>query len=301
VFPRSVRVGNYGTAEDQAKNVVAEMRRTIAAANNQIAGHLVQSVLILGSETEQRVLADIIARELELPVAFVDPLEAVTLSSGAQTPSNIGRFAPLVGALVDEARSRRHEIDFLSPRKRPEPPNRQRAYAVVGSVVAAALLLLIGFGWWQLSSLDSQANDLQQQSRKLDKSIKDLRPTVDKAKLIDDYAAGQVAWLDEFRELAADLPPGEKVILDELSIYAGPPRMEIVGGASSAQEVPSLEMALSDERHNVRGTGTVPLPQADNYSWSFREKIELVDPDKKPSASPLRRSAPSAKTAGGKS
>ena len=286
VFPRSVRVGNYGTAEDQAANIVGEMKRTIAASQNQIAGHRVESVLILGKESEQKVLAQTIARELSLTVGFVDPMEAVNLSPGlaGQLPPNISRFAPLVGALVDDSRGRRHEIDFLSPRKRPAPVDHRRRYILAGSVVGAVVLALIGIAWWQLSSVNSEIAALEAEKKQLDKFLKEAKPVVDKATLIDEYAAGQIHWLDELRELSVDLPPADKVILDELTANADGRSLLVVGGATAAEEGPQLELKLKDERHQVSGAGLTIVPQNAPYVASFRGKITLVNPEDAPAA-----------------
>jgi len=298
VFPRSVRVGNYGTAEDQASTIVGEMRRTIAAAQNQIAGHPVESVLILGHESEQRVLAETIARELSLTVAFVDPLESVTLSHSlrGQLPSSIGRFAPLVGALVDESRGRRHEIDFLAPRKRPAPPDRKRMYALVGSAAGAVLLMICGSIYWQLGSRESEIRDLQQQLTDLDKNLKAAKPRVDQATLIDEFAADQVAWLDELRELSTDLPTGDKVILDNLTASVATGKKLVVrGGAKAQSDVPDLEAKLRDERHRVRGAGTDRVAANEPYPWSFTETIDVVADSQAAGpkrSSPQRSSAP---------
>lgn len=304
VFPRSVRVGNYGTAGDQATNIVGEMKRTIAAAQNQIAGHRVESVLILGKESEQKVLAETIARELSLTVGFVDPLEAVNLSPGqaGQLPANISRFAPLVGALVDEARGRRHEIDFLSPRKRPAPTDHRRRYLLVGSVVGVVVLALIGMAWWQLSSINGEIAQRREEAKKLKAAVDKAKPVVDKATSIDGYAAGQIAWLDELRELADDLPPGDKVILDKLTVSAERRSLMIEGGATAAEEVPQLELKLDDDRHQVRGAGTSVVPQNAPYSASFNESITLVNPDEAPAAkrSPSRGKSSTAAGAKGR-
>lgn len=283
VFPRSVRVGNYGTPQDQAANIVSEMKRTIAAAQNQIAGHRVESVLILGKESEQKVLAETIARELSLTVAFVDPLEAVTLAGPAsQLPANISRFAPLVGALLDESRGRKHEIDFLSPRKRPAPTDHRRRYLLAGAAAGVAALALIAMGWWQLSSLSSEIADLEKEKKSLDEILKKAKPTVEKATLIDKYAEGQIPWLDELRELSVDLLPGDKVILDKLTASAEGRTLAVEGGATSSELGPQLELKLKDDRHQIRGTGTSIVPQNAPYSASFSGVITLVNPEDAP-------------------
>jgi Tfp pilus assembly PilM family ATPase len=297
VFPRSVRVPQYGTEAEQAATMVGEMRRTIAAASNQIGGQPVQSVLILGAEAEQKALADAVVRDLSLPVSFVDPLESVTAS--AKPPRGVGRFAPLIGALVDEARGRRPEIDFLAPRKRPAPPDRRRTYILAGSAVAALVLAVVGFAWWQLSSLDAEIAELANQSKALDAQVKASKPVVDRTAEVDKYIEGRVTWLNELRELATDLPPAETVILDELSTtVAGGAKLSIVGGAIKQDDVPALELKLADERHRIRGRGTNVNEKNAPYSATFTADIELIDEKAETGKSAPPPKAPAAKAKG---
>jgi hypothetical protein len=281
VFPRSVRVGNYGTAEEQAATVVAEIRRTIAASQNQVAGHRVGAVYIFGREAEQQVLVEAVRRELDLPAEIIDPLTVpgVSAPSGEQLPSGLGRFAPLIGALLDESKSRRHEIDFLAPRKRPEPPDRKRLYTLAGATVGIALLAIVGFVYWQLSSLEAEITGLQEESRKLDKTIKAAKPTVEHATLLDEYAAGQVMWLDELKELSVDMPSAEQVVVRDLVADVsgiGGAKLVIGGGAKTSKDISDLEAKLRDDEHRVSGSGGNEQPEEKHYPWLFRETIVLT-------------------------
>lgn len=283
VFPRSVRIGNYGTPEEQASTIVAEIRRTIAASQNQVAGNRVTSIYIFGSEAEQQLLAEAVRRELGLQVVVVDPLavSGVSTPAGAQLPAGIGRFAPLIGALLDESKSRRHEIDFLAPRKRPEAPNRNRLYTLIGTTVGIAMLAVMGAVYWQLSGLSAEIARLEDEGRKHDKAIKSAKTVVEHAALLDEYAAGQVVWLDELKELSLELPPADQIIVHDLIgdvSNAGDSRLVVGGAAHESEHIAQLEAKLRDERHRVSGSGRTEVPEEKRYPWTFRETITVTPP-----------------------
>jgi len=300
VFPRSVRVTNSGDSAEQAANVVAEMRRTIAAAQNQLAGNRVEGVYIFGREQEQHVLGEAVTRELSMPVEFVDPVSVagVSATSVSNIPTGIGRFAPLIGALLDESRARRHEIDFLAPRKRPEPQDRTRLYALIGAAAATLLLVLLGSIYWQLSSLQSEIDDLTAESRQLDKTLTAAKPVVEHAKLLDEYVAGQVVWLDELKQLSTNLPPAEKVVVRELIgdvSNTGGARMIITGGAKTSTDISEMESKLRDERHRVSGSGGTEQAKEVQYPWTFRETVTLTLEEEARSAAPATKGSAQSK------
>lgn len=293
VFPRTVRVASYGTLEEQAASIVGEIRRTMAAAQNQLAGHKVSSVAIFGRSDEQQILADSIRRDLSLSIEFVDPLRCVTPSDSITraTLTSTSRFAPLVGMLVNESRARRHEIDFLSPRRRPVQPDRKRLYTGLATAAASIALLCGGWLYWQLSSLESQIEDVQKQSQALDAMLKKSRPKLEQAKALDEYAAEQVTWLAELREISMELPKADRVILRSAvaDVAKGGPTIVLQGAAKESSDIPVLEASLRDERHRVSGSGG---DQVDDkaYPWSFAEKITLIP------AGQGAKTSPSAKT-----
>jgi Tfp pilus assembly PilM family ATPase len=299
VFPRSVRVGNYGDAQEQANTVVAEMRRTIAAAQNQIAGHRVEGVYIFGRQAEQSLLGETVTRELEMPVEFVDPVAVagVSAGSGVRLPDGIGRFAPLIGALVDESHNRRHEIDFLSPRKRPEAPSRNRLYTILGSAAAVAALLVMGTVWWQLSSLSAEVAELQEKLTKADKLVKTAAATVERAEAIDGYVAGQVLWLDEIKRLATELPPPEAVVLNDITgsvTSAGASQLILGGAARQSADISELENRLRSDRHRVSGSGGVERPNEKLHPWAFTETLSMPPRDLTTPATTVAATSPSA-------
>ena len=140
VMVRTVRLASAEDTAALSRALLGEIRRTIASAQNQLKGRRVEKVILCGDGRDQTLLKETIEGELSLAVELFDPFSMVELDAALQTarPLHAGRFTPLLGMLADEAQGAAHPIDFLPPRKRPEPPSKNRRYALIGGLVGAA-------------------------------------------------------------------------------------------------------------------------------------------------------------------
>ena len=143
-----------------ARTLLAEGRRTMIAAQNQLGGRRVEEVVIFGDGQHHATLKQLLEKELSLTVRLVDPFEQRRMGRRAngKKPEYPGTFAPLLGMMLDEAAGTAPVIDFLHPRKKPAPPDQRRRYMAVAAAVAAVLLLGFGVMQWRLWSLDSEIN-----------------------------------------------------------------------------------------------------------------------------------------------
>lgn len=299
IFPRTVRLPALSEPEPLAKAILGEARRTMIAAQNQLGGRRVEEVIIFGDGAHHSVLKQLLEKELSLEVRLVDPLERVEWAdTRVARPELPGTFAPLMGLLADEAASRAPAIDFLHPRRRPEPPNQRRKLVIAAAALAA--VLLVGFGWlqWQLWALDAEITRLTIERDSQDKLAKQsAEPTRNAAKL-DEFAAREAVWLDELAYLARRLPPPEAVIVTELAARqtkAGP-EITLSGYADSANRVAELEDNLRDERHSVSGKGTTQDLRRQQMPWTFEETVTIGKPPAK--GPPAGRSAGSVHSVG---
>jgi Tfp pilus assembly PilM family ATPase len=309
MFPRTAKLPT-GDDEVVSRALVGEVRRTIIAAQNQLGGRRVEQVIILGDGHHQVALRSLLQQELQLEAEVLNPLSFVELTDEARgdQPVMAGAFAPLMGMLKDEATEQAPAIDFLHPRRRPEPPNHRRLYSWAGGVAAAVALVLFALVWMQLSSLDSKISELQQELNKQTKLAKDGKPVRDEVQRLDQFAAADVFWLDELRELSEEFPSAEKARVDEF--YAAskgnddPATLSLQGGASEATVIAQIESALRDERHVVTGSGGREDERATAMRWRFKEDIHispnLEEPEAAPSAAdtkanPATKVAPAAR------
>lgn len=300
VFPRTAKLPT-GDDDVVSRALVGEVRRTIIAAQNQLGGRRVDQVIILGDGRHHVALRSLLKDELQLEVEVLDPLSAVELSDEArrEQPDVAGPFAPLIGMLIDEAAERAPAIDFLHPRRRPEPPNHRKLYSLIGGVAAAVALLLFGLVWYQLSSLDGKFKRLQGDLFEQTKLAKAGKPVRDEVARLDQFAAADVFWLEELRELSREFPPAEKAQVDEL--YASskgnddPAQLSIQGAALEASVIAQIEQALRDPRHVVVGAGGREDERAKGLRWRFKEDIRILPEDQV--AQPEDKAAPT-KSAG---
>jgi Tfp pilus assembly PilM family ATPase len=217
VFMRTTRLGGD---PPQAQVLFGEIRRTMAAVQNQLAGRKVESIVLCGSGLELSELARRIHVELEVPTELFDPFANLQLGRELQNdlPDHPGRFTPLLGMLMTEFARRPHAVDFLHPRQRPAPPSKWKRYALP---VAAAVLLLggyIGYHQWSYSKLAQDVARLTEESKTLDVKLKRAEKRRDVAQNVEKWVAGDVVWLDAFYKLNERFPPSKEAMLSHLTL-----------------------------------------------------------------------------------
>ncbi len=125
VFLRTTRLGGD---PPQPQVLMGEVRRTMAAVQNQLGGRKVDSIVLCGRGAQQAELAQRIEKELAVPTELFDPFKGLNLGEELRfaPPEHPGRFAPLLGLLLAELEHTPHAVDFLHPaaaRNRPASGN----------------------------------------------------------------------------------------------------------------------------------------------------------------------------------
>ena len=283
VFLRTARLPGDALAPDAFRPLVAEIRRTIAAARNQLGGRKVEAIHLCGSGADHAALAEQIERDIDLSCRLFDPFAALTLSRElrASPPERSGRFAPLAGMLVDEAMQSAPAIDFLNPRRRPPPPNPRRKLALAAA--AAAALILLGAGWFysQLSELDDKIATLAKESKDADKLVAKAKEFESAAKEIDAWRAGDINWLDELRELSGDFPVAKDVLITQLRMgpHNAGGEIDLEGYLRVAANADAFEASLRDEAHRVEGRGLQQDTSKPGYEWRFTTSLVVLPQD----------------------
>ena len=252
VLPRTVRLpGEYDTPQ-QTRALVGEIRRTIAAAQNQLGGERVEAIYLCGGRNEHEALAESIAADLDISVKRFDPVVAVDVARSVQKapPQHPGRFAPLLGMLLEEADEQRHAIDFLNPRQKAAPPSQRRKYALIGGAVLSVVLLIVLLPKIMLWQLDAEIADL---NRTFGDQGKPVKSAVELTKKVDQiersWVSQDAVWLDELYDMSrpdepqrrASFPPAEHAMLTKLSVSSIPR-----GGSISLQGVADGDATLAD-------------------------------------------------------
>ena len=284
IFLRTARLpGDPLTDPEAAGALLAEIRRTMAAVQNRLEGRRVACIVLCGTGPEHAALAQRLQDELTIPADLFDPFEGLSLGSELQRalPDHPGRFAPLLGMLLDEMEQVAPAVDFLHPRRSPEPPSPRKKYFLAGGIAALLLVLFLGYRFWCRIDLASDIKKKTEELGQLDKELLILEKKAKAVAEIEKWMTTDVVWLDEFRRMADLLPPAKDVALTHVS--AGPDltggEIRFAGLARNATTIDQLEAGLRDKAHRVRGQGRSGDSSKKGYTFEFRSSL-LVPPEK---------------------
>jgi hypothetical protein len=251
-----------------------------------VGGLTIEAIYLCGSGPEHGALAAQIETQVGIVTHGFDPFAGLSLSAALQRglPDSPGRFAPVLGMLLDEAEHKRHTVDFLNPRRRPPPPSRSRR--LIWSASAACVLLAAGFSWVHssLAGMDDQISQLRKKAKDLDKPVEKAKEMERAAQEIGAWADSDVNWLDELRELAVEMPPARDVLLTRLNMGANTvlqsskpgnfaAQIDLEGLLRGAESAAQLEAALRDEFHSVQGRNLQQDSTRSGYAWKFTSSI----------------------------
>lgn len=294
VFMRTVRLPVNKRLSVPAIALASEIRRTIAAAHGFLDKQRVESVLLFGTSSMDTELHVALQESISLPVQLCDPFEHLALSGNlkSQCPDP-GGFAPLLGALLDEADKQPHAIDFLHPRKKSEPPSHRRLAISIGATAALLVLALISALGWQIFALDNTIAQRRKQSANLDKAVESAKQRVDEVKTIDTWALNEVIWLKQLAMMSGRFPAPEAVRVsrfDALTRRGGGGEIVLNGFVDEHDTILQMENDLRDAAHRVVGTGGQVDESDSAYPWRFKERVLLAPVD------PLDRPTPTTST-----
>ena len=276
VFLRTVRLASA----DQATALVGEIRRTLAAAQNQLGEQRIEGVTLVGNDAELQDLRTVLEKQLELPIEAFDPFSQVRLGASVEQtlPEHPGRFASLLGMLLDEAEGRRHGIDFLNPRRRPVAPDRRQRYAWVGGAVAALIALMIVGVWWRIHQYEGQLKNLKTQDEGWNEKVTIANQLRTDVALVDRFQDGNVNWLNEIYELSQKLPDSNESIVDmaTFTTLPGGGQVALEGYVSDPAVIEDMESKLRDTQHQVTGSGTHYDERRQEFHWGFKERIVVL-------------------------
>ncbi|MCH2123400.1 MAG: hypothetical protein MK165_01310 [Pirellulaceae bacterium] len=281
VMMRTFRPPTEGGDEALHLAVIGEMRRTIGSAQGQLSGRRITKATILGDSKLHRGMRDAIAERLStLEVDVIDPFAGIDVASDnfSKSLGHAGRFASLLGLLLDEAEEQSHAIDFLHPRKKPEPKSRSRLLVSLGIAVATMLVFSMGIIWFLLRSLDNHNAELAEEITGQKIMVERSQERLDDTQLVDEFVDAGVVWLDEVAWLSRNLLGPDEAILRRISFRTNRrtgSKMILDGAVQDAELIDDLESGLRDPRHVVDGDDGAANATDSRYPATFRAQILL--------------------------
>lgn len=298
---RSVRLSQHTEGENNDAPLLAEIRRTLFAVQNQPGGGPVSAVYVCGDPQTYRELAGRIQEELSLPAEVFHPFQGLRLSRalGDRLPEHPGRYVSLLGMLVDEV-DRDHSIDFLHPRKKREPVSRQRIAVLAASMLAVVLCGAGYLAYEQFDEIDREIANLRKMNQELEKSIKRANEKGAAVAAIEEWQLGDVVWLDELRDLSVRFPKPRDAVVLRMTLAGkstGGGSIELEGLVRDPSIVSQMESNLRDDYHEVRTKRVQESVQGSNHTWKFDSSLVVGARDKEKYQSQLQSSTSTAASA----
>lgn len=281
LFLRTARlIGDPLRDSEAASDLVMQLRRTIAAVTNQLEGRQVNSILLCGTGGEYQALAHQLDDQLGIPTEVFHPFEGLEVGPelAEQMPADPGPYAPLVGMVWDELEGVVPPIDFLHPRRPPQPPSPKRQFLLLAAAALVALLAFFGYRIYSQHQLASQLEHLRRQSQNLDLALQQAERQQKLYAEIARWKQTDVHWLEELRRLNEQFPPAKQAMV--MQLLMGPARtgglIQLTGLAASAADIDTIVERLRDANHSVVVVHRAEKPSQQRYGWEF--KIHLSVP-----------------------
>jgi len=282
VFVRSVRLSE--DSKSRVRTLSGEIRRSLMACQEGQNQDLPRRVVMWGRQDVHAEDAAGLSETLGTEVTTLDPFSLVDVAPALanQLPDHVGRLAPLVGMLHAETGGNADLIDFLNPRRAPEPASQRSTYLLAGAGLAAIVAIAGFFGWSKMRGLDSEIAALETRYQDLQSEVEQADQVIGKTAQFDAFLDGNVIWLDELRRTATILPPADEAIVTDVVARVnreGGGSLTVSGAVTRSSTVAKMEALLRDENHTVVGKGTdSSSSKIDGYDWSFSETI-ILDPE----------------------
>ena len=288
---RTVRLPNTLTPEQSSKQLITEVRRTVASYKISADGDSIGDIVVPGEEVQHRHLKGNLEGQLGMKVKFLPPFDLVDVQNRLEKDSAIdpARFASLFGALETEVAGESPRLDFVNVRKTEEVKTDYSKLYFYGAL--AAIVAFVGmFLAWMI--LRSQAQAIETAKANLltavelnqgNGTIPPVEQQLKEVGVIDRWKTEEINWLTEFSEFSQAYLLPDDVIADSLTASVqrdGTPKIELSGRiVDDLAKTDQLIKELNKRPYEVQtiDTGTAPPDQQSEYPSTFVYHLRLPD------------------------
>ena len=288
---RTVRIPSTLTSEQSSKQLITEVRRTLASHTITSGGEPIRDIVVSGLQARHRHFKGDLEGKLEMSVTFLNPFDLVEVDDQLQKDGGVdpARFASLLGALKTEVAGKAPRLDFAHVRKtevKKTDYSKLYFYAALAALVAFVGLF---FGWWILRS---QTQEIETAQANLVEALKinegndrfpPVKQILNEVRLIDQWKSEDVNWLTELSEFSQRYLMPDDVIADAFTASVqrdGTPKIVLQGRiVEDLTKTDELTGALSRRPYQVEtiDIGTVGPDQPSDYRSTFEYHLRLPD------------------------
>jgi Tfp pilus assembly PilM family ATPase len=282
IFLRTARLAGDPLTDAEARQAFfGELRRTMAAVHNQLAGRRVEAIVLCGAGPQHATLCQQIDERLGTPTELFDPFSGLRLESGLEQalPEHPSRFAPLLGILLDELTESAHSVDFLHPRRKAPPPSRKKQYLLGGLAAAVIAIVVGGYVWIRAGQYDDEIAERVEDLKSWDARAERAKKITKSVESIQKFIGADSVWLDEISWLSGKLPPAEETMLTSFVALANADKktaeMKLEGFAKTAATLKTMAQDVGDASHRLSSKETVDSKAQSGYSIRFNASVEV--------------------------
>lgn len=281
VLSRTLRLAPGSGRDAEAQFIAAEIQRTVLTIGGQLErGVDITDAVLVGSTLETQPLADSLKGRID---ATVTQTSAGDLVEGGVAEAAQGAYAPLIAAVLDEARGSAAAIDFLNP-KRPPTSSGKRDRLILAGVAA---VMICGAGAYYVYSMFDEWNhrieDLEEQLAQLDEQVSSTASMRRQALGVGRWERSRMNWLDELRDITIRMPSSPELTVGQ---FAATPTgsgftVAFKGTSQTPEAHRAMELGIQDRYHTTRTPSFRENRVGDKVFWNFTTTLQIRKRDKK--------------------
>ncbi len=278
MLARTVRLPADIAGEELVDRLLSEIQRTILAApRDQMGDEPIKRVYLIGGRADYETLIEQLDSLESLTTEVLDPF-SLTGVAETRVPPDRGRFAPLLGMLLDEV-VHSHPVDFLHPHRPVKPVPPWRVAAVVAGMVAVLGLGLTFYVWGQLAEVNQVNVDLRNRLRDLNTTSRKAVEQKNRIEAIAAWKSRDVNWLDELRDLSQQFPNARDAVVLRMTMRPAQTRgglVDVQGLVRDPNIVATIEGKVRDPFRSVRSRRIQQRALEEDYAWMFETSISVA-------------------------
>jgi hypothetical protein len=270
-------------AGDQAPALLAEVSRTLIAAQQHQPGLAIRRIWLLDREDDAADVASRLAERIGAPASLLSPADLHwAIDTGRQLAELSPFLAALVGLTVPPADRLSEPFDLLHPRRPPKKIDARKLRLAVGSAAALVIsAMLMGWIQWTKTHLERRIEELRSRETDLDLKIKPGQSALAAAKLIEDWQAGNLNQLEHLASLEDVMDGTSQLYLTQYVFTAGQGEalgnVQAFGNAKTREDVQRFNQRLIDTKaYRIHPRGLTQSSRDDEYPHRFELNADLL-------------------------
>ena len=262
-----------------AETLEQEVKRTVAVANK--SADQLNEILLLGSIETIAPIGESLSKSLGIQHRVIDVGRDPAFGKKLKSIDRNYRYVPLLGALSEEQLGVTPSMDFLNPRKVEIQKSDYSKWYLSAAAIALGLLLLLGFGYWQLSNQGAQIKQRQDRLQEITllNNGETERPavaqTVKQVEKIDAWVANGINWQDTLMAYSDHaLTPDDAIVDSLIANQKGSAQLTIRARIANTQTEGDLVKEL--QKHPEFITTQKGSKQLDDREFSTSSRIEIA-------------------------